>query len=191
MRLLFIHISRGHRRPLLWPACIPQQTLYQLSSAVLLQTETGARFTRSMYDFLPKQLSFLSAWINSLRWCFEMWGNCTFPRPEWSATTVWPQGTSGAAATGSGFLRSIQSLLLDLSVLHQKRPLFKQTTWDNEAHALLFVMQVGWSSVKQYHTYTWALVPEGYTEGSDVNCCALFQGRNIKECNNSSLYFNS
>ncbi|KAG7278906.1 hypothetical protein CRUP_036420 [Coryphaenoides rupestris] len=33
---------------------------------------------------------------------------------------------------------------------------------------------VGWSSVKDYHTYTWALVPEGYTAGADVNSCALF-----------------
>ncbi|XP_041672660.1 calcium-binding and coiled-coil domain-containing protein 1b isoform X1 [Cheilinus undulatus] len=36
------------------------------------------------------------------------------------------------------------------------------------------IFQVGWSSVKQYYTYTWAHVPEGYTEGSSVNCCALF-----------------
>ncbi|XP_035517440.1 calcium-binding and coiled-coil domain-containing protein 1b isoform X1 [Morone saxatilis] len=37
------------------------------------------------------------------------------------------------------------------------------------------IFEVGWSSVKQYYTYTWALVPEGYTEGTSVNCCALFQ----------------
>ncbi|XP_051270642.1 calcium-binding and coiled-coil domain-containing protein 1b isoform X2 [Dicentrarchus labrax] len=37
------------------------------------------------------------------------------------------------------------------------------------------IFEVGWSSVKQYYTYTWALVPEGYTEGASVNCCALFQ----------------
>ncbi|XP_071349889.1 calcium-binding and coiled-coil domain-containing protein 1b isoform X1 [Trachinotus anak] len=36
------------------------------------------------------------------------------------------------------------------------------------------IFEMGWSSVKQYHTYTWALVPEGYTEGTSVNCCALF-----------------
>ncbi|KAI3370200.1 hypothetical protein L3Q82_024973, partial [Scortum barcoo] len=33
----------------------------------------------------------------------------------------------------------------------------------------------GWTSVKQYHTYTWALVPEGYTEGNGVNSCVHFQ----------------
>ncbi|XP_062255700.1 calcium-binding and coiled-coil domain-containing protein 1b isoform X1 [Platichthys flesus] len=37
------------------------------------------------------------------------------------------------------------------------------------------IFEVGWSSLKQYFTYTWALAPEGYTEGTDVNCCALFQ----------------
>ncbi|XP_029287060.1 calcium-binding and coiled-coil domain-containing protein 1-like isoform X1 [Cottoperca gobio] len=37
------------------------------------------------------------------------------------------------------------------------------------------ISEVGCSSVKQYYTYTWALVPEGYTEGAGVNCCALFQ----------------
>ncbi|XP_014875843.1 calcium-binding and coiled-coil domain-containing protein 1 isoform X1 [Poecilia latipinna] len=37
------------------------------------------------------------------------------------------------------------------------------------------IFQMGWSSVKQYHTYTWALVPEGYTEGTSVNHCAVFQ----------------
>ncbi|AWP02995.1 putative calcium-binding and coiled-coil domain-containing protein 1-like [Scophthalmus maximus] len=35
------------------------------------------------------------------------------------------------------------------------------------------IFEMGWSSVKQYHTYTWALVPEGYIEGTSVNCCAL------------------
>ncbi|XP_041815154.1 calcium-binding and coiled-coil domain-containing protein 1-like [Chelmon rostratus] len=37
------------------------------------------------------------------------------------------------------------------------------------------IFEVGWSSVKQYYTYTWALVPEGYTEGASVNFCAHFQ----------------
>ncbi|XP_019942112.2 calcium-binding and coiled-coil domain-containing protein 1b [Paralichthys olivaceus] len=36
------------------------------------------------------------------------------------------------------------------------------------------IFEMGWSSLKQYHTYTWALVAEGYTEGTNVNCCALF-----------------
>ncbi|XP_053725153.1 calcium-binding and coiled-coil domain-containing protein 1b [Synchiropus splendidus] len=36
------------------------------------------------------------------------------------------------------------------------------------------IFKVGFSSIKQYHTYTWAQVPEGYTEGTAVNCCTLF-----------------
>ncbi|KAL7407589.1 hypothetical protein ABVT39_010589 [Epinephelus coioides] len=37
------------------------------------------------------------------------------------------------------------------------------------------IFEMGCSSVTQYYTYTWALVPEGYTEGTNVNCCVLFQ----------------
>ncbi|GAA6215695.1 calcium-binding and coiled-coil domain-containing protein 1-like [Lates japonicus] len=44
--------------------------------------------------------------------------------------------------------------------------------WSNNDWIGIFEM--GWSSVKQYYTYTWALVPEGYTEGTSVNCCAVF-----------------
>ncbi|KAG7218457.1 hypothetical protein INR49_020364 [Caranx melampygus] len=36
------------------------------------------------------------------------------------------------------------------------------------------IFEMGWTSLKQYYTYTWAQVPEGYTEGTSVNCCALF-----------------
>ncbi|KAI4826421.1 hypothetical protein KUCAC02_029869 [Chaenocephalus aceratus] len=44
--------------------------------------------------------------------------------------------------------------------------------WSNSDWIGIF--EVGCTSRKQYHTYTWALVPEGYTEGTSVNCCALF-----------------
>uniref|UniRef100_A0A3Q3B2C6 Calcium binding and coiled-coil domain 1b n=2 Tax=Kryptolebias marmoratus TaxID=37003 RepID=A0A3Q3B2C6_KRYMA len=37
------------------------------------------------------------------------------------------------------------------------------------------IFEMGWSSLKQYHTYTWALVPEGYAKGTCVDCCANFQ----------------
>lgn len=43
---------------------------------------------------------------------------------------------------------------------------------------MTLLVQVGWSSVKEYYTYTWALVPEGYAEGAAVNCCVLFPGKN-------------
>ncbi|XP_029991111.1 calcium-binding and coiled-coil domain-containing protein 1-like [Sphaeramia orbicularis] len=44
--------------------------------------------------------------------------------------------------------------------------------WSNSDWIGIF--EVGWSTVKEYYTYTWALVPENYTEGTNVNCCALF-----------------
>ncbi|XP_054472518.1 calcium-binding and coiled-coil domain-containing protein 1-like [Anoplopoma fimbria] len=37
------------------------------------------------------------------------------------------------------------------------------------------IFEMSCSSLKQYYTYTWAVVPEGYTQGTSVNCCALFQ----------------
>ncbi|TNN81323.1 Calcium-binding and coiled-coil domain-containing protein 1 [Liparis tanakae] len=37
------------------------------------------------------------------------------------------------------------------------------------------IFEMGCSSVKQYYTYTWAVVPEGYTEGTSINCFVLFQ----------------
>ncbi|XP_034388694.1 calcium-binding and coiled-coil domain-containing protein 1b [Cyclopterus lumpus] len=37
------------------------------------------------------------------------------------------------------------------------------------------IFEMGCSSVKQYYTYTWAVVPNGYTEGTSINCYVLFQ----------------
>lgn len=31
--------------------------------------------------------------------------------------------------------------------------------------------------MNQYHTYTWALVPEGHTDGNSTNCCVVFRGK--------------
>uniref|UniRef100_A0A673BLU7 SKICH domain-containing protein n=1 Tax=Sphaeramia orbicularis TaxID=375764 RepID=A0A673BLU7_9TELE len=49
--------------------------------------------------------------------------------------------------------------------------------WSNSDWIGIF--EVGWSTVKEYYTYTWALVPENYTEGTNVNCCALFHGESL------------
>uniref|UniRef100_A0A4W6FJJ5 Calcium binding and coiled-coil domain 1a n=1 Tax=Lates calcarifer TaxID=8187 RepID=A0A4W6FJJ5_LATCA len=38
------------------------------------------------------------------------------------------------------------------------------------------LFKVGWSSVKEYHTFVWASAPADYQEGTDVNCCVHFQG---------------
>ncbi|KAF0036271.1 hypothetical protein F2P81_011583 [Scophthalmus maximus] len=37
------------------------------------------------------------------------------------------------------------------------------------------LFKVGWSSLKDYHTFVWALAPTDYQEGTDVNCCVHFQ----------------
>nr|XP_057910503.1 calcium-binding and coiled-coil domain-containing protein 1-like isoform X2 [Doryrhamphus excisus] len=45
--------------------------------------------------------------------------------------------------------------------------------WSNRDWIGIF--KVGWSSLGEYHTYSWSLIPEGYTEGTTVDCCAPFQ----------------
>ncbi|CAB1315118.1 unnamed protein product [Coregonus sp. 'balchen'] len=45
--------------------------------------------------------------------------------------------------------------------------------WTNKDWIGLF--KAGWSSVKEYTTFAWALTPEGYTEGTNANCCVHFQ----------------
>lgn len=39
--------------------------------------------------------------------------------------------------------------------------------------------QVGLSSVTQYYTYTWALVPEAYTHNTSTDCFVVFQGKTV------------
>ncbi|XP_061114102.1 calcium-binding and coiled-coil domain-containing protein 1 [Conger conger] len=36
------------------------------------------------------------------------------------------------------------------------------------------LFKVGWTSLRNYHTFVWALVPGGYKEGSSANCCVHF-----------------
>ncbi|XP_034551097.1 calcium-binding and coiled-coil domain-containing protein 1 isoform X2 [Notolabrus celidotus] len=51
--------------------------------------------------------------------------------------------------------------------------LSSQHNWTNSDWIGLF--KVGWSSVREYHTFVWALAPADYQEGTDVNCCVHFQ----------------
>ncbi|XP_066528138.1 calcium-binding and coiled-coil domain-containing protein 1 isoform X2 [Hoplias malabaricus] len=48
-----------------------------------------------------------------------------------------------------------------------------QHSWASNDWIGLF--KVGWSSVRDYHTFVWALAPSSYTEGTEVNCCVHFQ----------------
>ncbi|CAG6021450.1 unnamed protein product [Menidia menidia] len=51
--------------------------------------------------------------------------------------------------------------------------LSSQHSWTSNDWVGLF--KVGWSSVKDYETFVWALAPADYQEGTDVNCCVHFQ----------------
>ncbi|KAF1390477.1 hypothetical protein PFLUV_G00058480 [Perca fluviatilis] len=51
--------------------------------------------------------------------------------------------------------------------------LSSQHNWASNDWIGLF--KVGWLSVKDYHTFVWALAPADYQEGTDVNCCVHFQ----------------
>ncbi|KAF5897449.1 calcium-binding and coiled-coil domain-containing protein 1-like, partial [Clarias magur] len=48
-----------------------------------------------------------------------------------------------------------------------------QHSWASSDWIGLF--KVGWSSVRNYHTFVWALAPTNYNQGTDVNCCVHFQ----------------
>ncbi|KAK1799818.1 hypothetical protein P4O66_006346 [Electrophorus voltai] len=40
---------------------------------------------------------------------------------------------------------------------------------------ITFVLSVGWTSVRNYYTFAWALAPDGYTGDTDMNCNVVFQ----------------
>ncbi|KAG7228322.1 hypothetical protein INR49_009186 [Caranx melampygus] len=49
-------------------------------------------------------------------------------------------------------------------------------SWHNWAsNDWIGLFKVGWTSVKDYHTFVWALAPADYQEGTDVNCSVHFQ----------------
>ncbi|KAG7477391.1 hypothetical protein MATL_G00069020 [Megalops atlanticus] len=48
-----------------------------------------------------------------------------------------------------------------------------QHSWASNDWIGLF--KVGWSTLRDYHTFVWALVPGDYTEGTNTNCCVHFQ----------------
>ncbi|KAJ7999249.1 hypothetical protein DPEC_G00213480 [Dallia pectoralis] len=45
--------------------------------------------------------------------------------------------------------------------------------WTNKDWIGLF--KAGWSSVREYSTFAWALTPEGYSKRTNANCCVHFQ----------------
>lgn len=47
-----------------------------------------------------------------------------------------------------------------------------QHVWSS--HDWIGLFKVGWLTVKDYHTFAWALAPEGYQTGTDANCSVAF-----------------
>ncbi|XP_077060606.1 calcium-binding and coiled-coil domain-containing protein 1b isoform X1 [Siphateles boraxobius] len=45
---------------------------------------------------------------------------------------------------------------------------------DWSSHDWIGLFKVGWPTVKDYHTFAWALAPEGYQTGTDANCSVAF-----------------
>ncbi|XP_026857802.1 calcium-binding and coiled-coil domain-containing protein 1b isoform X2 [Electrophorus electricus] len=48
-----------------------------------------------------------------------------------------------------------------------------QHNWSSRDWIGLF--KVGWTSVRNYYTFAWALAPDGYTGDTDMNCNVVFQ----------------
>ncbi|XP_075952254.1 calcium-binding and coiled-coil domain-containing protein 1 [Anarhichas minor] len=65
--------------------------------------------------------------------------------------------------------------------------LSSQHNWASNDWIGLF--KVGWSSVKDYHTFVWALAPADYQEGTDVNCCVHFQASYLPKLSSQDYEF--
>ncbi|XP_034393056.1 calcium-binding and coiled-coil domain-containing protein 1 [Cyclopterus lumpus] len=65
--------------------------------------------------------------------------------------------------------------------------LSSQHSWASNDWIGLF--KVGWSSVKDYHTFVWALAPADYQEGTDVNCCVHFQASYLPKSSSQNYEF--
>ncbi|KAM3871684.1 calcium-binding and coiled-coil domain-containing protein 1 [Diretmus argenteus] len=62
-----------------------------------------------------------------------------------------------------------------------------QHNWASNDWIGLF--KVGWASVKDYHTFVWALAPADYQEGTDVNCCVHFQASYLPNSSSQEYQF--
>ncbi|XP_010782769.1 calcium-binding and coiled-coil domain-containing protein 1 isoform X1 [Notothenia coriiceps] len=65
--------------------------------------------------------------------------------------------------------------------------LSSQHNWASNDWIGLF--KVGWLSVKDYHTFVWALAPADYQEGMDVNCCVQFQASYLPKTSSQDYEF--
>lgn len=65
--------------------------------------------------------------------------------------------------------------------------LSSQHKWASSDWIGLF--KVGWSSIKDYETFVWALAPADYQEGADVNCCVHFQASYLPKPSSQEYVF--
>ncbi|XP_034446691.1 calcium-binding and coiled-coil domain-containing protein 1 isoform X2 [Hippoglossus hippoglossus] len=64
------------------------------------------------------------------------------------------------------------------------------SSWHNWASSdWIGLFKVEWSSLKDYHTFVWALAPADYQEGTDVNCCVHFQASYLPKSSSQEYEF--
>ncbi|XP_041097468.1 calcium-binding and coiled-coil domain-containing protein 1-like [Polyodon spathula] len=51
------------------------------------------------------------------------------------------------------------------------------------------IFRVGWSSVRDYHTFVWSLAPDSYEEGQAANCCVQFQASYLPKASADPFQF--
>lgn len=51
------------------------------------------------------------------------------------------------------------------------------------------IFRVGWSSVRDYHTFVWSLAPDNYEEGQAANCCVQFQASYLPKASADPFQF--
>lgn len=125
---------------------------------------------------------------NSCKFYFNIPGHCTgamektcgvefrnvgsyyFPQSRVDCHYTITQQHTWASNDWIGLFKVMKSHLLDIFAG------FDVTVLVNYYLLVSLFTQVGWSSVKDYHTFVWAVAPSSYKEGTSVNCCVNFQG---------------
>ncbi|XP_039602647.1 calcium-binding and coiled-coil domain-containing protein 1 isoform X1 [Polypterus senegalus] len=51
------------------------------------------------------------------------------------------------------------------------------------------IFKVGWNSIRDYHTFVWSQVPDGYQEGTPAKCCVNFQAFYLPKGSSESYQF--
>lgn len=177
MSLLFVNILRGYRRPVLWPCSIPELTLLSTFISCFPPHWNWSTFLWNHFIFsqLPDTMDKQSTVV------FRNVGQLYFPQTRVECHYSLTSDHRWSSQDWIGIFE------VHSPTFPSSPPLCWLCFGNVRMHngmscgskcVFLSWSQMGWSSVKQYHTYTWALVPEGYIEGTSVNCCALIHGRN-------------